>query len=305
MRVLVTGPGGFIGKAFLKHLLEREPDTDVYAVTSKDVRGLESPGKISIINYRLESLDELNLGETEFDRVFHIGAFIPKAAKNSNQISGAMSNIDFTGRLLQQLDCKCRKFVFLSTVDVYGITESQIGETSSIQPVSLYGHSKLFCEALVQAWALEQSTVCQILRIGHIYGPGEEQYQKLIPLTIMKALRHEAPEQWGSGTEKRSFLHIDDCVNAIYQAGELNTSEGIINVASGNPQSVREIIWLITELSMCATQPVIRDSNSVARNIVFNTEKMHALLGKEKIPIRQGLLEEIAYLRKKSGYTQQ
>ena len=56
------------------------------------------------------------------------------------------------------------------------------------------------------------------LRIGHVYGPGEEEYKKVIPITIKKILDNKPLQLWGDGSDLRSFIFIDDVVNSIVKS---------------------------------------------------------------------------------------
>ena len=58
-------------------------------------------------------------------------------------------------------------------------------------PINLYGASKLFGEALARAFAGRSGTEHVALRLGHVYGPGEGSYLKLIPETIRRVLAGE------------------------------------------------------------------------------------------------------------------
>ncbi|MBK8521170.1 MAG: SDR family oxidoreductase [Chitinophagaceae bacterium] len=105
-------------------------------------------------------------------------------------------------------------------MDVYQQSEI-ISERSLIQPSSLYGESKLYSEKMVTAWASSNNKIHQILRVGHVYGPGEEAYEKIIPVTITKILRDQPLQIWGTGNEIRSFIFIKDIVSAIMNAVKL------------------------------------------------------------------------------------
>ena len=92
-------------------------------------------------------------------------------------ISKCNSNITSTAKLLKSNLPMIKNFIFFSTIDVYGY-DNPITEETKPFPTSLYGHSKLYCEQMVSAWAAQKKVCHQILRIGHVYGEGEEKYTK-------------------------------------------------------------------------------------------------------------------------------
>lgn len=293
MNILVTGTSGFIGSKFLPYLLNQVKNTTVYILssTNKRVEGCHT------ISCNLNDIKKLTLPDVYFDIVFHIGAFTPKNKYDADNLQGTISNIIFTQALLDELKKRCKHLIFLSSLDVYDSKEEIIQENSPTNPVSLYGYSKLFCEKMIESWARENQVIAQILRIGHIYGPGEEAYKKLIPVSIGKLLKGESPEIWGNGNEKRAYLYIDDCVRMIYKASELTKSEGILNVASAYSYSVKEILNTIISLVDLQIEIKYHASETIQRNLSFNTEKLNRLLGKESTDLQIGIAKEIEYFK--------
>ena len=119
-----------------------------------------------------------------------------------------------TAKLLTSNLPNIKNFVFFSTVDVYGYN-SLISEETNLSPSSLYGHSKLYCEQMISSWAAQKKICHQILRIGHVYGEGEEKYKKIIPVTMQRLLSNIPLQMYGDGSEIRSFIYIQDVVNAV------------------------------------------------------------------------------------------
>src|SRR3546814_5345856 len=98
--------------------------------------------------------------------------------------------------LLESLPSRPATFVIFSTIDVYAPVDSGcLTEASPVDPPSLYGASKFFCEKLVAAYAMDHGYDHAILRIGHTYGPGEDAYEKLIPQAIRALLEGKAPDR--------------------------------------------------------------------------------------------------------------
>ena len=184
--------------------------------------------------------------------------------------------------------------VFISTIDIYDIRAEYITEETALSPVSLYGWSKLYTEHLVQQWAYSHQAVCQILRLGHIYGPGEEAYQKLIPRTIRLLRAGESPIIYTDGSELRAFLHVTDCCRLVMKAIELPVFVGPINVASNQSLSVLELVTLLKELTGSEQTLEVRNSVQDKRSMAFDNAKMQHWLGVETVDLRSGLAQEIA-----------
>jgi len=168
-------------------------------------QNIDEPGFVNI-QYNSFLFNVTLLPQIEFDLVFHIGAFTPKSGAEGNDHEKSTSNIYFTQSLLNALHNQCKKIIFLSTLDVYSSKEEIITEESIISPISLYAHSKYYCEKLIEAWANLHSCAYQILRIGHIYGPGEESYKKIIPVTIKNVLKGQSPKFMAKEMKRGHFF---------------------------------------------------------------------------------------------------
>jgi nucleoside-diphosphate-sugar epimerase len=191
-------------------------------------------------------------GVGRFDIVFHLGAFTPKRSGNEESVAEIYeSNLLGTRALLESMRDAPKKIIFASTLDVYAPQQNGyvLTERSPLLPATIYGASKLFCEHLVRAFAQRRGFGCAILRYGHIYGPGEEAYFKLIPATIQTLLRNEGPIVYGDGSSLRDFLYVEDAVEATLRAGtsEVDTSEAV-NIVSGNSTSIREVVETLSML---------------------------------------------------------
>ena len=124
------------------------------------------------------------------------------------------------------------KVIYISSIDVYAPVVP-ISELSATQPATLYGWSKLYCEQMMSVFATQKKIAVQILRIGHVYGPGEEKYAKFLPKTIRNIVDGKAVELYGDGTELRSYIYLDDVVKAILAAVGLHDNVGVINIVGG------------------------------------------------------------------------
>lgn len=291
--ILVTGVNGFIGKHLLTSLIKQKGRDKVLALTSKPV------DECAYLLHRDYSFGADYFYSSGFDRietVIHAGAFTPKSGAEANDVNGCASNVTNTTTLINSLPESVRTFVFLSTLDVYGITDERISESSKVEPVSLYGKSKLFCEDLLASWCSIRGVDYKLLRIGHTYGPGEEAYQKIIPQTFKKVLSNESPQIWGDGSDLRSFIYIDDVIRLILSSLMTSGSIGPVNIVGRNSCSIKELVNLILEVSGKNLKVEYKKSSAVKRDLLFDTSLMNDLLGDEQISLIEGLKAEWHYL---------
>src|SRR5690606_10788804 len=145
----------------------------------------------------------------------------------------------FTDNILRLVFSNLSRIIYLSTLDVYD-GKGVISEQSCVKPVSLYGMSKFYCEELIKEYARSRNIEYMNLRVGHVYGPGEEEYQKVLPLTVNKILAGEPVEIWGGGSELRSFIYIEDVIKAIINSLSHVPANIDINIVSGRFISIRD-----------------------------------------------------------------
>ncbi len=294
MSILLTGANGFIGRYLLNYFISAFGSNNIVLLTSKPIAG------IKCIQYENGELNEANLkaiSAYSFDCVFHLGAFTPKSGAEANLAFPNTNNIVFTQRLLNSLSTK--KIIFTSTLDVYAPASGIIDENNITIPPGLYGKSKLFCEDLLIQWGKQTNTLVQILRIGHVYGIGEEVYAKFLPQLINKAINNSPLEIWGDGTDLRAYINVIDVVKAIVKAAELNKFIGPVNVCSSESFQLIEYVKMIEDITGRKVELIFKERVGSKVDFKFDVNKMNKYLIKESVDFRAGLAEEIVYLENK------
>ena len=292
--VLLTGASGFIGKHLLAKLIKEFGKAHILALTSTPVeKALYLPHN----GYSFEADYFIKSGfGTQIHTIIHAGAFTPKNSEQANDVVKCNSNIISADKLLGADLPNLKKIIYLSTLDVYGPDEI-ISESSLVQPGSLYGDSKLYVEKMITAWANANSNVHQILRVGHVYGPGEQAYQKIIPVTIKKLLQEQPLQIWGTGKEIRSFIYITDVIDAIMHALKLDLSAGIINLVSSQKITIAALVNKIIALSGKNIVPEVAPVDTPGRDLIFDNRKMKDLLFSNETTLDDGLLQEWNYMK--------
>ena len=293
MKILLTGGSGFIGSKILNKLISNNITSNVIALTSKQLNG------VNCIIYN--NINDFGLNKDYFNDITHIihaGAFTPKNIFEANDQSKCLTNIEYTKELLSFNFKKLEAIIHLSTLDVYANTHNKICENSKIDPISLYGASKFFNEKLVKYYADERGIKHFNLRIGHVYGPGEEKYKKVLPNAIRNVLLNTPIELWGDGSDLRSFIFIDDVVETVINA--LNTTSDIsdINVVSANSISIKDLLTKIIEISGKNLEILQKPSTHKKRDLVFDNTILISNLLKNETDLTEGLKIEYEYMKK-------
>lgn len=292
MKILLTGTSGFIGGHILKSLIEKFGCSSIVVLTSNQISDVEC------LIY--DSTQSFNLDKDVFDDVTHIihaGAFTPKDNNQSNDIELSFSNIEYTKELISYSFKNLSRFVNISTLDVYAPTLNILSEKSIIEPISLYGSSKLYCEKMVKAFSAHKNISYMNLRVGHVYGPGEEKYKKVIPIAMKNIIENKTLELWGTGDDLRSFIFIEDVVTSILNSIETTESDLDVNIVSGLAVTISDLLNKIIITSGKNVAITIKDSNHQRRDLVFDNRLLLNTLLTEETDLMNGLKKEYDYMK--------
>ena len=222
---LITGSEGFIGKALQKKIEAERLDKKLYSQLCLD----------------LEKTTSIEL-RRNWETVFHL------AANPDIRTNDFSKDINITRNLLEQLTDFKGTFIFTSSSTVYGnaIHIPTREDDGPFLPISLYGASKLAIEGLVSAYAEKYGFKFKILRLANVVGKG---CHGIVPDLIQK-LRSDSKylELFGDGNQRKSYIHIDDCVEKILRS--LKTKGQVFNI--GNSDSID--VFQVVEIAMKETR---------------------------------------------------
>lgn len=292
--ILVTGASGFVGGRVVSRLTTARGFENVAAYTSRPLRNVRS---VVHGGYSHESVQFADLGLPSIRTLVHAGAWIPRSASEANDSVCAEANIRTTQRLLDGQLPDLERLILVSTVDVYGSSDL-ISELTPVAPQTRYGESKLACEHLASQWCEARGVELIVLRLGHVYGPGEEHFRKVIPGTMARIIAGEQVELVGAGTEERAFLYVDDAAHAIEASLDLRAGlDGPVNVASSQRTTIGALLDLIIETS--GEDVSVRRSGGTApgRSVVFDATRCRDLLLPTELPLREGIRIEWNHMR--------
>jgi UDP-glucose 4-epimerase len=302
--VLVSGARGFIGAATVRKLADM-PETTVVALARSRPDG-PIDRNVHWVESSLEDLGPSHwrsAGVTTFDAVIHLAAFTPKSAATRDSAQEIIAaNVIGLQSLIKSFASPPGRFIFCSTLDVYSrqAFDHVVTERSPVGPAGLYGLSKLLGEGLVETYSRSAGTECLTLRIGHVFGPGEERYAKLVPETIRRVLANQPPRIAGDGAEQRDLLYVDDAAEALARSctAALNGAR-IINLARGASHSILEVVDTIAKEAGYRGAPERLPRPVDAYSTLFDTSLMKRVLGEWPfVSLTEGVRREIALLRR-------
>lgn len=250
-RILVTGGAGFIGSNMVEALVG---DNEVIALdnlSNVDERYIEKFRDNS--NFRFVNGDINDLagmkGLDEVDAVIHLAA-------NSDVRNGAedpsvdfRNNVEGTFSLLEFMRKKdVKNILFASSSTVYG--EASVMPTPEdygpYMPISSYGASKMAGEGFITAYSHYYGIKGSIFRFANIVGKNSTHG---VIFDFIRKLQKNPKELeiLGDGTQRKSYLYVDDCVNSMIYVHEKSPKTDIFNLGNPETTSVSRIADIVVE----------------------------------------------------------
>lgn len=245
-KILITGGAGFIGSAVTSEL--QKHNHDLYVI---DNLSFGNRKFVAIDDTKFHNIDILDSSKIEEviqtvnpDKIIHLAAihFIPYC----NQYPFESSNINIQGTInilnaaskLKNLE----SFLFASTAAVYPICDEAVKENDFVNPLDIYGLSKLAGEHLCNEFYLKTKTPTIICRFFNAFGPNETN-PHLIPEIQNQINSGLKTIKLGNLTPKRDFIHTSDMANAMRLLIEkFNNGLDVFNLGRGIEYSVTEIV---------------------------------------------------------------
>ncbi len=309
IKYLVTGCAGFIGSNVVDRLLEN-PTNQVIGIdnfSTGHLNFLENTKKSN--NFRLFENDLLNLKELknifkDIDLVFHLSANADVRFGIKNPRKDLEQNTIVTQNVLEAMQYNnIKKIIFSSTGSIYGETELIPTPENAPFPVqtSLYGASKIACEGLISAFCEGFDMQSYIFRFVSILG---ERYTHGHVFDFYEKLKKDKKtlEVLGNGKQRKSYLYVQDCIDAMFLA--LNKSKqkiNIFNLGTNEYCEVRDSIkWICEELNVNPELQFSKEDRGwIGDNpfIFLDTKKITNLGWKPKLSIKEGVIKTIKYLK--------
>ena len=297
MNILVTGASGFIGRKLLNALAGRS-DVHLFALSRR------SFCEDNVEMLQGDILDgafvQKCFAEHEFDVVIHLAAITEHHKIVDEKAETLELTLRGTLNLLNAFNDNCRggSFIYSSTGKVYGKTnEMPISEAALVNPGNILGKIKRIGEEVIDLCSVPDNRYL-ICRIFNIYG--EWQKRSFVVPTIIDQLA-SGELKLGNMKDKRDYLYIDDLVEALIACVDNASSfkqVDYVNIGSGVPADVEEIVEVISELTgknlsvQVEAGKLRKDETSVE---YCDNSKLQKLANwKPKYSLREGLKKTLA-----------
>ena len=243
-RILITGAAGFIGSNLVESLIKENFVTGVDNLSSgrmENIGEFLSSRNFSFKRLDVKDLEGLKREMEGVDVVFHLSANADVRRGYEDSAVDFRENVQATYSVLEAMRSRdVKEMIFSSTSAVYG--NAEIIPTPELygplKPISHYGASKLSAEAFIFSFSSNYGFTSSIFRFANVVG--KKGTHGAISDFIKKLGRDRTTlEVLGDGTQKKSYIYVDDCVRGII---ELHGKEdGLFNLGTRGRTTVAEI----------------------------------------------------------------
>ena len=258
MKFFVTGAAGFIGSNLVDALLARGDEVvgfdNMSTGNPQFLAGAKSSAAFSLVEGDLLDRTALEQAMKGCEVVIHLAANADVRFGTDHPFRDLEQNTIGTFNVLEAMrTCGIRRIAFSSTGSVYG--EAAVIPTPEDAPfpvqTSLYGTSKVSGEGLISAYAEGFGFQGLVFRFVSILGP---RYTHGHVFDFCKQLRQDPTRLYilGDGKQRKSYLHVNDCVRAILTAlGKVEDKYAVFNLGVEGYCAVNDSVgWIVSEMGI-------------------------------------------------------
>jgi nucleoside-diphosphate-sugar epimerase len=272
-------------------LVAREPARD--GLFSR----LGLPARTRVVRVNDVDLPEL-FAQLDVDVVFNLAGYSRVREALDQPANAFAANTAFVWTLLDAMRSMrtIARVVHASTDAVYGSTTEPATETYPLLATGPYEASKIAGEIVVRCFHALYRMPVVIARMSNVYGEDDENLGRLIPDLVTKLRVGETPVLNGGGLSVRSFIHVEDAIDALFALADRADQRGVMgetfNVPGIEPISTLEVARLaIAQFGGKGIEPIVRHVGSHETSFKFSSgAKIAERVGwRPKISLADGL----------------
>lgn len=310
-RFVVIGSNSFSGASFVRYLLEK--GVEVIGISrSPEHNDVFLPYKwgSNLSGFRFLQLDlnkDLNkimevVHEEKPDYIVNFAAQGMVAESWQKPEDWFQTNTLSNVKMHDQLR-KCdflKKYVHISTPEVYGSCEGLVAENTNYSPSTPYAVSRAAADLSLMSFYKVYQFPVVFTRAANVYGPGQQLY-RIIPRTILFFLIGEKLQLHGGGHSVRSFIHINDVAAGTVEVARKADPGEIFHFSTSTNISIRSLVEMIAD-----QLPVPFEDNveivgerlgKDAAYLLDNSKARTLLEWEDKIKLEQGIEETIGWVK--------
>jgi len=244
MKILVTGATGYIGKALVPQLLERGHVLRILARPTSDTSAFEGDDRIEVFKGDITKEETLRGISQNIEAVYHLAVLGHLSHAENDEEYFNVNDTGSINLLKQFIGSPVKTFLFTTTSAALGpISGKIVTEEDFSPPVTAYGQSKYKAELSIKEFAQKNSIPAIMVRLTHVYGPGETRdlYR------MIKMIKKGIFPQIGFSPNLYPAVYIDDAVRGIISAMEKGTNGETYIISDHTSHDTRDIRRLVLQ----------------------------------------------------------
>jgi CDP-glucose 4,6-dehydratase len=307
----VTGGSGFLGSHLVGMLVDL--GANVAVLMRDDVPltpvGQRWQGQVAVVHGSVENQPTVErlLGEYEIATVFHLAAQTQVQVANENPVSTFTANVAGTWSVLEAARHSPRiaQVLVASSDKAYGAQPMlPYSEDMPLLGVHPYDVSKACADLLATSYARSFNLPVAITRCGNFFGPGDTNWERLVPGTIRSLIEGQRPLIRSDGTLTRDYLYVVDGARSYLQLAEAlaehpEVSGQAWNFSAERPVSVLELVEMLQIAAGTKLEPDIKGtaSNEIDHQYLSATKARQMLGWKPGHTLEEALILTVRWYR--------
>jgi len=297
MKVLITGVGGLLGSKLADWIIANNL-AEVYGIDDLSGGYIENINKnVNFYQKNLVYEDEFFKSffkENKFDYVFHFAAYAAEGLSPFIRKYNYENNLIATTKLINlSIENSIKRFVFTSTMAVYGNAEIPFKESYIPAPIDPYGVAKYACEMDIKCAGEQHGMDWCIFRPHNVYGPNQnlwDKYRNVLGIWMYQLLNDQPITIYGDGNQTRSFSYIDDCLPYFWKgAVDKNASKEIFNIGGNDFICLNDASDILIDIVGKGTKKYLEERHEVKHAWVSHDKIKKLLNYKSTTNLKEGL----------------
>ena len=194
-----------------------------------------------------------------------------------------------------------KKYVHISTPEVYGSCEGYIKESNSYYPSTPYAVSRAAADMSLHTFFNSYKFPVVFTRAANVYGPGQQLY-RIIPRTILFIKLGKKIQLHGGGVSERSFIHMRDVSDATLRIMREGSSGETFHIATNDSITIRSLVELICDLMGVRFEDyvdVAEERLGKDSAYLLDSSKVRNILDwKDQVSLKDGILSVLQWIEK-------
>lgn len=307
MKILVTGGAGFMGSAFIRHVLKERPDDLVvnldkltYAGNLDNLKEVKKNERYKFVKGDIVNEELVNkVVADQIDAIVNYAAESHVDRSIMNPRDFIMTDIVGTYNLLEAArQCKVARYIQISTDEVFGSTATEFIEESKFNPSSPYSASKAGADLLCSAYNKTYQLPIVVTHSCNNYGPYHYP-EKLIPLAITNVLEGKKIPVYGDGQQVREWIYVDDHARAIDMLVRQEDVDIVYNIGTGEEVTNLQLIKRLLQLLGKDEKEIefVKDRPAHDRRYALNSWRLKEFGFKPKVSLDNGLEQTVKWFQ--------